>query len=321
MPKKKILTITRKMPIAVENLAKKSLDIRINPTDNLYTQNELIKKSKDSDALLVCSNDKLDETTINALSSSIKIIACYTAGHDNVDGISARNRGIVVTNSPDSVTNPTAEIAMLLMLGAARRGAEADKLVRSGKWSGWHTEFMIGQSLIGKKLGIFGMGRIGKAVAIRAKIFGLEIHYHNRKKLSSSEEDGAIYHATSDSLLKNSDILSLHCALTEDTRGFLSKQRIDLLPKGAIVINTSRGEVIDDNALIEALKSGHVASAGLDVFNKEPKLDKRYSDLVNTFLLPHIGSATREGRDGMGFQAIDNLLTFFKGENPPNQVN
>ena len=321
MPKKKVITITRKMPAAVEKMARKKFDIRINSSDTLYSQDVLINESKGSDGLLICSNDKLDNTTISALPDSIKIISCYTAGHENVDGEAARKRGIIVTNSPDSVTNPTAEITMLLILGAARRGAEADQLVRNGLWSGWHTEFMIGKSLNDKRLGIFGMGRIGRAVATRARGFGLEIHYHNRKRLPLSEVAGAIYHPNSDSLLKVSDILSLHCALTKNTERFLTKERISLLPKGSIVINTSRGEVIDDDALIKALKNGKVASAGLDVFSNEPELDRRYKDLKNTFLLPHIGSATREGRDGMGFQAINNLLAFFKGERPPNQIN
>tara|TARA_Y100001970_G_scaffold294331_1_gene450830 strand:- start:138897 stop:139826 length:930 start_codon:yes stop_codon:yes gene_type:complete len=309
------------MPEAVKKKADLDFNVKYNPSDSLFSKKTLINKSNDVDGILICSNDKIDKSVINDLPSSVKIISCYTAGYENIDFQYAAKRGITVTNSPDSVTIPTAEIAMLLILGTARRAVEADNLIRQNQWSGWHTEFMLGQSLSGKRLGILGMGRIGRALAERARGFGLEIHYHNRSRLPESLELGANYHETNESLLKSSDILSLNCSLTETTRNFLNSDRILMLPKGAIVINTSRGEVIDDEALINALETNQIYAAGLDVFCDEPNVEKRYIDLSNTFLLPHIGSATFEGRNGMGFQALENLKIFFAGISPPNKVN
>lgn len=320
MPDKKTLLITRKMPKAVEARAARDYDVRNNPEDTLYDSADLVKRAEGADGILVCSNNRLDAPTIAALPQSVRIVACYTAGFEHVDLEAARARGLVVTNSPDAVTTPTAEIAMLLMLGAARRGAESDRLVRDGNWSGWHTEFMIGQGLGGKRLGILGMGRIGRAVAQRARSFGMEIHYHNRAPLDAVDAAGAQYHETADSLLSASDFLSLHCPLTPETENFLDARRIALLPPGAIVINTARGDVVDDEALIAALRSGHVAAAGLDVFRNEPNLHPAYAGLPNTFLLPHIGSSTHEGREGMGFQALGNLDAFFAGKEPPDRV-
>ena len=320
MPDNKILVITRKMPRAVNERASQNYDVRGNVADTLYDSASLVKRSDGADGLLICQNNLLDAATINALPESVKIVACYTAGYEHVDLAAAVARGLIVTNSPDAVTIPTAEIALLLMLGAARRGAEADRIVREGQWTGWHTEFMISTGLNGKRLGIFGMGRIGQAIATRARAFGMETHYHNRSRLSPAEEEGATWHKTAEGLLANADILSLNCPLTDETRNFLDAQRIALLPEGAIVINTSRGDVIDDDALISALKSGQISAAGLDVFRGEPALHPGYADLPNTFLTPHIGSSTREGRNGMGYQALDNLDAYFAGHPPPNRV-
>jgi len=320
MPDNKTLLITRKMPRAVNERASQTYDVRGNEADTLYDSASLVKRSDGADALLICQNNLLDAATINALPESVKIAACYTAGYEHVDVAAAAARGLIVTNSPDAVTIPTAEIALLLMLGAARRGAEADQMVRKGQWAGWHTEFMIGTGLDGRCLGIIGMGRIGQAVATRARAFGMEIHYHNRSRLSPADEAGATWHKTAEGLLANADMLSLNCPLTDETRNFLDAQRIALLPEGAIVINTSRGDVIDDDALIAALKSGQISAAGLDVFRGEPALHPGYADLPNTFLTPHIGSSTREGRNGMGYQALDNLDAYFAGHPPPNRV-
>ena len=320
MSDKKTLLITRRMPQPVAERAARSYHVRDNAADTLYDSAQLVKLADGAEGLLICSNNRLDADTIAALPASVQIVACYTAGFEHVDIEAAAARGLVVTNSPDAVTTPTAEIAMLLMLGAARRGAESDRLVRSGDWSGWHTEFMIGQGLSGKRLGILGMGRIGRAVATRARGFGMEIHYHNRSRLGAAEEAGATYHETAEDLLAVSDFLSLHCPSTDETRNFLDARRIALLPEGTVVINTARGDVVDDDALIDALRTGRVAAAGLDVFRGEPTLHPGYAGLPNTFLLPHIGSSTSEGRNGMGFQALDNLDAFFAGSPPPNRV-
>jgi len=320
MPDKKTLLITRKMPRAVNERASQTYDVRGNEADTLYDSSSLVKRSDGVDGLLICQNNLLDAATINALPESVKIAACYTAGYEHVDVAAAAARGLVVTNSPDAVTTPTAEIALLLMLGAARRGAEADRMVREGQWSGWHTEFMIGTGLDGKRLGIVGMGRIGQAIAARARAFGMDIHYHNRSRLSPADEAGATWHETAEDLLASADILSLNCPLTDKTRNFLDARRIALLPEKAIVINTARGDMIDDDALISALKSGRIAAAGLDVYRGEPALHPDYAGLPNTFLTPHIGSSTREGRNGMGYQALDNLDAYFAGRPPPNRV-
>lgn len=225
-----------------------------------------------------------------------------------------------MTNTPGVLTDATAEVAMLLMLGAARRASEGERMIRSGTWSGWAPTQLLGLQLSGRRLGIFGMGRIGQAVARRARAFGMTIHYAGRRRLPPEEEQGALYHADVDDFLAHCDVLSLHCPATPETYHWLNAARIARLPDGAVVVNTARGSVIDDAALIDALRSGKVEAAGLDVFENEPALDPRYRDLSNTFLLPHLGSATVETRNAMGFKALDNLDAFFAGREPPDRV-
>jgi lactate dehydrogenase-like 2-hydroxyacid dehydrogenase len=218
------------------------------------------------------------------------------------------------------VTVATAEIAMLCMLGAARRSWEGQKMLRDRQWFGWHSEQLLGRRLDRKRLGIFGMGKIGRALAKRARGFEMEIHYHNRRRLSPEDEQGAIYHDSLDSLLAVSDVISLNAPATPETRSVLNAETIAKLPRGAIVVNTARGDLIDDEPLIAALKSGHVAYAGLDVFRGEPRINEGYYDLPNTFLLPHMGSATVEARNEMGFAALDNIDAVLAGREPPYPV-
>ncbi|HSS66508.1 MAG TPA: D-glycerate dehydrogenase, partial [Gammaproteobacteria bacterium] len=244
----------------------------------------------------------------------------FSVGVDHVDLAAARSRGLVVTNTPDVLSNATAEIAMLLILGAARRAGEGERLVRTAKWDSWSPAFMVGIQVTGKRLGVIGMGRVGQVTAERARGFEMEILYHNRGRLDSAAEKGARYFESLEAMLPECEFLSIHCPATPETRGLINAQRIGCLPDGAVVVNTARGAVVDDDALIAALKSGKLAAAGLDVFNDEPDINPGYRKLENTFLLPHIGSATRETRDAMGFRALDNLDAVFAGREPRDRV-
>ncbi len=322
MERKPVLLVTRRMPPLVHERARRDYDARLNLADTLYDLDGLVKAAAGADAMLICPNDKITPELVDRLPVGLKIIACFTAGYDHVNVDAVRRRGLTLTNAPDRLTDSTADIALLLILGAARRAGEGEALMRQkGGWNGWHTLFMAGHDVYGKRLGIVGMGRIGRAVAKRARAFDMTIHYHNRTRLPAELEAGASFHPTVESLLKVSDFVSLNCPLTPETRLLLNAERIALLPDGAIVINTARGDVVDDAALIAALKSGKLAAAGLDVYKGEPsQINPEYPKLANTFLLPHLGSATLETRTGMGMNALDNLDAFFAGRTPPNLV-
>ena len=272
-----------------------------------WTGHAIVAGAEDADALLVSLAERLDAETIAALPRSVRVIATASIGLDHIDLKEAARRGIAVINAPDSGGVSTAETALLLILGAARRLTEAQAEVRSGTWQGWHPTRLLGFELEGKRLGIFGMGRIGRLVACRAKAFGLQVHYHNRSRLPPELEAGALFHDDARSLFASSDILSLHAPATPATRHVLNADTIENLPRGAVVINTARGDLVDDNTLIAALRSGRVAAAGLDVYAGEPRLDRRYLDLVNVVLLPHIGTATREARLEMTFKVVHAL--------------
>ncbi len=319
MPKPNLL-VTRLLPEAVMERIAQNYRAENNLEDIALTAGEIIEKSQDKEALLVCPTDKVDANLIKGLPDSIKIIATFSVGHEHIDIKAAKERGIVVSNTPDVLTDCTADIALLLMLGAARRATENNDYLRAGAWNGWKPTFMLGTEMTGKRLGIFGMGRIGQAVAKRARAFDMTIHYHNRSRLPADLEQGAIFHDSPEGLLGFSDFLSLHCPATPETIKFLTEARLNMLPDGAVVVNTARGTVVDDDALIAALKSGKVAAAGLDVFDGEPNFNKGYLDLPNAFLLPHIGSATVETRNAMGFRALDNLDAFFAGHPPKDKL-
>jgi lactate dehydrogenase-like 2-hydroxyacid dehydrogenase len=250
----------------------------------------------------------------------VRIVATYSVGVDHIDLGAASARGLVVTNTPDVLTDATADAAMLLILGAARRAGEGERLVRAGQWKSWTPTLLLGVQVTGKRLCILGMGRIGQAVARRARGFDMEVHYSTRRRLPPEQEQGATWHADPEEMLPLADFLSINCPLTAETRGWLDGRRIALMPDGAVVVNTARGPIVDDDALIAALRSGKLAAAGLDVFTNEPDLDPRYLDLPNAFLQPHLGSATVETRNAMGFRALDNLDAFFAGREPPDRV-
>jgi lactate dehydrogenase-like 2-hydroxyacid dehydrogenase len=254
------------------------------------------------------------------LPESVRIIANFSVGFDHVDLAAAKTRGIVVTNTPEVLSDATAELTILLMLGAARRASEGERLVRTRAWRDWSPSFMVGTQVTGKRLGIIGFGRVGQVVAKRARGFDMEIHYNDVQRLPSAIEAGAVYHKTPEDLLPHCDFLALHCVSSPETYKLLNAARIALLPNGAIVVNASRGAVIDDDALIAALKSGKLTAAGLDVYNNEPDIHDGYRQLPNVFLMPHIGSATKETRDAMGFRALDNLDAIFAGKEPRDRV-
>lgn len=319
-PRPPTLLVTRKYPAAVEARLTAGYTARLNALDTVYDGDALIAGAEGADGLLVTITDRLTARVIEALPDSVRVIATFSVGFEHIDVAAAQARGIVVTNTPDVLTDATADIALLLILGAARRAAEGMALIRDGTWGRWSPGGFLGTDLGGKRLGIYGMGRIGQAVAHRARPFGLDIHYHSRHRLEPELEQGAVYHPTAEGLLKVSDILSLNAAATPDTQRFLNRERIELLPEGAIVINTARGSLVDEDALIGALRSGRIAAAGLDVYDNEPDIKRAFRTLPTAFLLPHLGSATVETRMAMGFCALDNLDAFFAGKTPPNVV-
>lgn len=321
MTSKPTILVTRKLPDAVEARLARDYNAILNPHDKLYTPEELIEMSAKADAMLPCHSEHLTADVIGKLSDRIKAIANFSVGYDHVDVAAAKARGIIVTNTPDVLSDATAEIAMLLMLGAARRASEGERLVRSQGWKDWSPAFMVGTQVTGKRFGVIGMGRVGQVTAKRARGFDMDVHYYNRSRLDATREAGATYHDSVDSLLPNADVLSIHCPATPETKGLVNAAAIEKLPDGAVIVNTSRGAVVDDDALIAALKSGKVAAAGLDVFNGEPvDIHPGYRDLQNVFLLPHIGSATRETRNAMGFRALDDLDAIFAGREPGDRV-
>lgn len=321
MTDKPTILVTRKLPDAVEARLSADYNVILNPTDKLYSSQELIDLSEKVDAILPCHTEHLSAEVIAKLSGRVKIIANFSVGYDHVDTAAAKEKGIVVTNTPDVLSDATAEIAMLLMLGAARRASEGERLVRSQGWKDWSPAFMVGTQVTGKRFGVIGMGRVGQVAADRARGFDMDVHYYNRSKLDPAREKGATFHADVDRLLAVADVLSIHCPATPETKGLIDAEKLAKLPQGAIVVNTSRGAVVDDDALIAALKSGHVAAAGLDVFNGEPTdIHPGYRDLENVFLLPHIGSATKETRDAMGYRAIANIDAYFSGKEPGDRV-
>ena len=320
MPDKPRILCTRRMPPNVETRLSRDYDATLNPEDRLYSPEGLLAGAEGQDGIFCAGGDPLTAEVIERLPESVRVLATYSVGYEHVAVEAAKARGIVVTNTPDVLNDATADIAMLCLLGAARRGAEGDRLVRAGEWVGWHSTMMLGVQVTGKRLGILGMGRIGRAVARRARGFDMEIHYCNRSRLAPELEDGAVWHESPESLLAVSDFLSINAPSSPATRKLLNAERIALLPDGAVVVNTARGDLVDDDALIAALRSGKVAAAGLDVFAGEPNLDPRYRALDNTFLLPHIGSASAETRDAMGYCCLDNLDAFFAGRPCPNAL-
>ncbi|NDP38404.1 MAG: D-glycerate dehydrogenase [Rhodoferax sp.] len=318
---KPVILVTRKLPDAVEQRLLRDYDARLNPGDDLYSADELVKRAEGADAILPCHTEKFTAEVIARLPKSVRAIANFSVGYDHVDTKAAKEHGLIVTNTPEVLSDATAELTMMLMLGAARRASEGERLVRTREWKDWSPSFMVGTQVTGKRLGIIGFGRVGQVVAKRARGFDMEIHYNDLQRLPSEIEAGAIYHKTPEELLPHCDFLALHCVAIPETFRLLNAARIALLPDGAIVVNASRGAVIDDDALIAALKSGKLTAAGLDVYNNEPtNIHPGYRELPNVFLMPHIGSATKETRIAMGFRALDNLDAIFAGKEPLDRV-
>lgn len=312
---------TRLFPPAVEARLAAGFDPILNPADTVYDGSTIAQRAAGCAGIMCAAGDPLGRDTIAQLPASIRIIATFSVGYEHVDVKAAAERGIVVTNTPDVLTDATADIALLCLLGAARRAHEGTTMLRQRQWTGWRPTQLMGTHVSGKRLGIFGMGRIGQAVARRARGFGMQVHYSNRQRLPAALEESATFHADAEAMLPHCDFLSLNCPLTAETRKWLDTRRIGLLPDGAIVVNTARGGVVDDDALIAALRSRKLAAAGLDVFDGEPNLNAGYYDLENAFLLPHLGSGTIETRNAMGFRALDNLEAFLlQGQTPPDRV-
>jgi lactate dehydrogenase-like 2-hydroxyacid dehydrogenase len=320
MPSKKTVLVTRRLTPSVEARLTRDYDARLNSSDEIYTPDKLAAAAWSADALLVAATDNVGPAVIAKLPDSVRAIATFSVGYNHIDIEGCKKRGICVTYTPDVLTDATADLTMLLILGAARRAGEGERMVRNGEWNGWAPTQLLGTQVTGKRLGILGMGRIGRAVAERARGFAMQIHYNNRKRLPSDQEKGAVFHADPEAMLKEIDILSINCPATPETTRFLDTRRIGLMKDGAIVVNSARGAIVDDHALIAALRAGKLASAGLDVFDREPDLEPAYRGLANTFLLPHLGSATIETRDGMGNKCVDNLDAFFVGRTPPDRL-
>ena len=301
---KKVL-VTPKLLKSSEERISKLWDAKLNINGEIYSENKLVELSKDCDGILTSILDKIDEKIINRLSEKVKIISNFAVGIGNIDIKAAKKRNIIVTNTPDVLTNATAEIAMLLILGASRRAVEGMEWVRNKNWK-WSADFLLGKQLFGSRLGILGMGRI---------------HYHNRSKLNQDLELGAIYHDNIQSLFSISDILSINCPATKETKKIINKKTLEFFPKEAIITNSARGDMIDDDAMIEALENKKILALGLDVYNGEPNIHPGYLKLPNVFVLPHLGSATKKTRTDMGNVAIDNIEEFFKSGKCINQVN
>jgi lactate dehydrogenase-like 2-hydroxyacid dehydrogenase len=317
---KPILVVTTRYPAEVENRIDRDYNARRNPNQLPFSQPELLSASEGADALLITPADRLDSEFFQKVSLTVKIIATFSVGFEHIDLESAARRKIPVAYTPGVNSEATADIAMLLLLGASRRAYEAQELIRTGAWKPLSPDMLLGWQVGGKVLGILGMGRVGQAVARRARGFGMRIHYSNASKLSAEIAGDATYHEDPSDLLRASQFLSLHAPETPQTHHFLNSKAISLLPPGAIVVNTARGGLVVDDDLIAALKSGRVAAAGLDVFEGEPKLHPGYVSLKNTFLLPHIGSATIETRTAMGMLALDNIEAVLNARPAPTLV-
>ena len=314
--KPKIL-VSRKISDGAEEILKKEFDVALNLEDKPYTYEELIKLANEYDGLISTSFDKLDKNFFDNLNGRLKVIGHVGVGYDNINIQSAKEKNIKVSNTPNVLNDAVAEITMLLILASSRRIGEAYNLVKTNTWKDRKpdiTKLMVGNEVTGKTLGIIGMGRIGQIVADRAKAFKMKIIYHNRNKLPEALEKDATYFSDLKSMLPNCDYISLHTPATPDTINIINEETLKLFPKHSVFVNTSRGSTVDDDALIEVLQNKKIYGAGLDVFNNEPNLDKRYLELDNCFVLPHIGSATHETRLAMSMLAINNLRRFFSNK-------
>jgi glyoxylate reductase len=320
--RKPLVVVTRKLPDAIETRMMELFDTRLNESDAPLTKAALVEAVKMAEILVPTVTDRIDSSVLAHANPELRLIANYGTGVDHIDVEAAYARGITVTNTPGVLTEDTADMTMALILAVSRRLVEGERLARSGEWAGWSPTSMLGHRITGKRLGILGMGRIGSAVARRARGFGLAIHYHNRRRVPEAQESEleATYWESLDQMLARMDIISVNCPHTPATFHLLSARRLALLRPAAIVVNTSRGEVIDEAALTRMLRNRQLAGAGLDVFEHEPAINPRLRELDNVVLLPHMGSATIEGRIDMGEKVVINIKTFVDGHRPPDRV-
>ncbi|MCC3861890.1 2-hydroxyacid dehydrogenase [Pseudemcibacter aquimaris] len=319
---KPLVIVTRKLPDQVEERMKTLFNIKLNEDDHAFSKEELIDAVSQASVLVPTVTDKIDRDVINAAGPDLKMIANFGVGVNHIDLVTARNRMITVTNTPGVLTDDTADMAMGLMLSIMRRMSEGERILRAGNWDGWAPTQLRGARLSGKKLGIIGMGRIGQAFAMRAKAFGMEIHYHNRNPIEEviANNLDATFWDGLDHMIMKMDVVSLNCPYTEETHQLMSEHRLGLMQKHAYLINTARGEVIDEEALITMLTNGDIAGAGLDVYVDEPKVNKGFMTLENVVMAPHLGSATMEARQAMGEKVIINVKTFLDGHSPRDRV-
>ncbi|HEX9568126.1 MAG TPA: D-glycerate dehydrogenase [Rhodospirillales bacterium] len=323
MPKKKpLVVVTRKLPDVIETRMMELFDVRLNVDDHPMSADELVEVVKTAEVLVPTVTDAIDGKLIAAAGNQLKLIANYGTGVDHIDLAAARKKNIIVTNTPDVLTQDTADMTMALILAVPRRLVEGERVMRKGNWTGWSPTWMLGHRISGKRLGIIGMGRIGQAVARRARGFGLSIHYHNRNWVHEDIEHEleATYWESLDQMLAHMDFVSVNCPHTPATYHLLSARRLKLLQPHAVVVNTARGEVIDEAALTRLLAAGEIAGAGLDVFEHEPAVNPKLLALDNVVLLPHMSSATFEGRIAMGEKVLVNIKTFVDEHTPPDRV-
>jgi glyoxylate reductase len=323
--KKPLVVITRKLPDVVETRMRELFDARLNIDDKPMTQDDLVAAMRSADILVPTVTDRIDAPLIEQAGSQLKLIANFGNGVDNIDVAAAFKRGITVTNTPGVLTQDTADMTMALILAVARRIVEGAEVIPEGNWVGWSPTWMLGTRITGKRLGIVGMGRIGQAVAERARAFGLQIHYHNRRRVAAAIEETleATYWDSLDQMLARMDIVSVNCPRTPATFHLLSARRLQQMRPQAILVNTARGEIVDETALIEMLEAGELAGAGLDVYEHEPAVSERLVTLAKAgkvTILPHMGSATREGRIDMGEKVIINVKMFMDGHRPPDRI-
>jgi lactate dehydrogenase-like 2-hydroxyacid dehydrogenase len=316
-----IVLVTRRLPEPVEDRLRRDYTPRLNPDDRPYGPDELVERSAGASAILACATDAWPAALIERLPDTVRAIATFSAGYEHIDLAAATARGIVITNTPDVLTEATADLAMLCLLAAARRACEGEALTRSGQWAGWTPTQLLGLELNGATLGIVGMGRIGQAVARRARAFGMRIHYFGRRRLPPELEQGTHFHPTLASLLPHAGFLSLHCPATPETTRMINADTLARLPRGAVLVNTARGALLDDEAVLAALDNGQLFAVGLDVYAGEPNLHPGYRTRRNCFLLPHLGSATVETRTAMGFRCLDNLDAVLAGGSAPDALN
>ena len=315
------ILVTRKLPAPVEARILKIFEAQLNPDDALMDAETLLARLEGCDGALMSPTERFPAAMIEALPASCRILASFSVGVDHVDLAAAARRGLTISNTPDVLTDATADIAVLLILGAMRAAWSAQTSLRAGEWGHWAPTGYLGKDLKGARLGIVGMGRIGQATARRAMAFGMKVSYWNRRPVALPADLAALpWERDLDALFAGCDVISLHTPATPETENMVDRRRIGLMPQGAVLVNTARGSLVDDDALIEALTTGRLFAAGLDVFRGEPALDPRYKTLPNAYLLPHIGSATHETRAAMGHKAVDNLEAFFKGEAIPDRV-